>query len=1014
MISRNLQNSISSNELETVPKDINDDIFMQPTQVIEPIKTVPKVDIVQAMGVLEPVVKEKEQCTLKNMQTNNDIYLLPTQVTDMNDDIFMQPTQVIEQIETEQKVTKVDVKSIGDLESVVEVKDQCSLKKMQTNNDIYSIPTQVTDMNDDIFMQPTQVIEQIETEQKVTKVDVQAIRVLESVVEVKGQCSLKMQTDKDIFLHPTQVAEFDDVYMQSTQPLSTNVQQSETFLQPTQPLIATRENYIFDKPKTVLSKSKVANQELNEMYLQPTQQLVATKPTTTDSEDCIENKLEALFASQNATATTNVESQLEVTFVSQNISLNVDVSDRPLNPLLNEFNSETNTLEDSTDFISNSSIDGNTTQSFEEKSLPSETKLEQHLKNLSKNVQQIETDIQLSTTKDGVVKEPETASSKVADSQEEIENKLQRMFASQDSLQAPQTNLKKQLRNVSVNDEKNINKHALKRNSPESKNRNKKLRSTKIIEEDKDQEKSTVQLDDVHSLKEEADTEVKHASPRLRKSMRNVKTTSAKEKRNQSLQKLTKRNKVTKSEDNHLKTTIPSDDSKAVKQHEEISDTKGSSTSMEEYIKISSANGEKSKNKQKLKDHSTSKNSIDQKLLINRASSSDEDSTKFDVTKEVDTLEIKDVSVERQTRGKAKGTHTVDKNTKTKTNEDVSDRINVNVLDSAISTRPKRNTKLPAKLRTENEPIPEKVDAKLKEDHFEINTSKLNPDTHNKVKSVKSNTKVINTPSSKRSHNGGSKIEELDSSNSEDSFSSKSLKRHNKRDTCLDMASSPSKKLKQSILQTDKSADLTSLISTPERSRRKLKPKVVFTMLDSPELESIIRNLGGTIVDSIESCTVLVTGSLKRSLKLLSAVGLGKPICSPNWINECKKANQFLDPWHFILEDKEAESRWKLSLKESLKRSKTQKLLEGYIVYVMVTTAVDVLKAAIESCGGKCVTKATGKNSNEELIIIANPENKTKYSRFLKKKPPTQVLLPEAIFDGVLRQELHFEQHSVI
>lgn len=51
---------------------------------------------------------------------------------------------------------------------------------------------------------------------------------------------------------------------------------------------------------------------------------------------------------------------------------------------------------------------------------------------------------------------------------------------------------------------------------------------------------------------------------------------------------------------------------------------------------------------------------------------------------------------------------------------------------------------------------------------------------------------------------------------------------------------------------------------------------------------------GGFVVDSIETSTVLVTSCVKRSQKLLSAVGMSKPICSPKWLQDSKKANKFL------------------------------------------------------------------------------------------------------------------------
>ncbi|GJQ76614.1 hypothetical protein Trydic_g15476 [Trypoxylus dichotomus] len=206
----------------------------------------------------------------------------------------------------------------------------------------------------------------------------------------------------------------------------------------------------------------------------------------------------------------------------------------------------------------------------------------------------------------------------------------------------------------------------------------------------------------------------------------------------------------------------------------------------------------------------------------------------------------------------------------------------------------------------------------------------------------------------------------------------------------------------------------TPLSSTPEATKRILKPKVIFTMLDSPELETIIRSLGGFVVDSIETSTVLVTSSVKRSQKLLSAIGLAKPICSPKWLHDSKSANMFLDPWQYIMEDEDAEAKWNFSLKESLNRSSNNKLLENYTFQIMAISFQDVLKGSIESCGGKCVSRAPSKNNQKNFVIIATPENKNKYNRFLKQNPAPKVVAPEAIFDGVLRQELHLEDHLLI
>ncbi|XP_076258248.1 mutator 2 [Rhynchophorus ferrugineus] len=220
---------------------------------------------------------------------------------------------------------------------------------------------------------------------------------------------------------------------------------------------------------------------------------------------------------------------------------------------------------------------------------------------------------------------------------------------------------------------------------------------------------------------------------------------------------------------------------------------------------------------------------------------------------------------------------------------------------------------------------------------------------------------------------------------------------------CISTAPSTPKRQK---LTNDESV----LLSSTERAARRQKPKVVFTMMDSPQMESLIRQLGGSVIDSVNSCTVLVTEHIKRSQKLLCAVGLGKPICSPQWIVESKKSHEFLDPWDYILQDPEAEAKWNFSLKESLMKSREKKLLKNHYFLIQVTTAVDVLKGAIEACGGKCITKIPNAPLSN-TFVISSMENQSKHKRILKQHPDVKVLAAEAIFDGVLRQELRFPNH---
>ncbi|KAJ8929200.1 hypothetical protein NQ314_018149 [Rhamnusium bicolor] len=117
------------------------------------------------------------------------------------------------------------------------------------------------------------------------------------------------------------------------------------------------------------------------------------------------------------------------------------------------------------------------------------------------------------------------------------------------------------------------------------------------------------------------------------------------------------------------------------------------------------------------------------------------------------------------------------------------------------------------------------------------------------------------------------------------------------------------------------------------------------------------------------------------------------------------------DPWDFILIDKDAETKWNFSLKESISKAANEQLLVNYSFHLLVSKATDVLKGAIESCGGKCVTRSPAKNAEGFYVVVASPENRSKFLKIKKQNPEVIVVEPEAIFDGVLRQDLRLGMH---
>jgi len=56
----------------------------------------------------------------------------------------------------------------------------------------------------------------------------------------------------------------------------------------------------------------------------------------------------------------------------------------------------------------------------------------------------------------------------------------------------------------------------------------------------------------------------------------------------------------------------------------------------------------------------------------------------------------------------------------------------------------------------------------------------------------------------------------------------------------------------------------------------------------------MIQNLGGTIVEKVKDCTHLITDKVRRTVKFLCALALGKSIVSLNWVDACNHMKAFV------------------------------------------------------------------------------------------------------------------------
>ncbi|XP_043788015.1 MATH and LRR domain-containing protein PFE0570w isoform X2 [Apis laboriosa] len=253
------------------------------------------------------------------------------------------------------------------------------------------------------------------------------------------------------------------------------------------------------------------------------------------------------------------------------------------------------------------------------------------------------------------------------------------------------------------------------------------------------------------------------------------------------------------------------------------------------------------------------------------------------------------------------------------------------------------------------------------------------------------------------------------------------LRNKRQRQTTGKIESNKKKKMdfiEETNSETNSSIEVTSLTSTPNRTRRsmcssfatsspfKIKHKVLFTGISSNDYSKLLTKLGASQVEDPTKCTVLVTDKIRRTVKFLCALALSIPIVSTNWLHDSEKIGHFEELENYILEDPEAEAKFHFKLKKSLEKAKEYKLLEGYTLILTPNIAPPPpeLKSIIISCGGKALLRPPS-SWPEKAMIISNKEDLINAKKFLVKAPKNIIIQStEFILTGILRQELEFNE----
>ncbi|XP_050550083.1 titin homolog [Spodoptera frugiperda] len=229
--------------------------------------------------------------------------------------------------------------------------------------------------------------------------------------------------------------------------------------------------------------------------------------------------------------------------------------------------------------------------------------------------------------------------------------------------------------------------------------------------------------------------------------------------------------------------------------------------------------------------------------------------------------------------------------------------------------------------------------------------------------------------------------------------SPRSLKR-----SMLDCSDAPSSKRTRAQANSSSTSSISnaSLRATPARIMK--THHVLFTAFPSADVKQKLEKLGAAIVTDVMACTVVLTMQIKRTFKLLCAVGLGRPIVGPGWVQACSDTRMIVDPWLYLVKDDAAEKRFQFSLQKTL--SSSRNFLKGYNVSSTpnVQPNASEMKLIVECSGG------TWKEGGPNWVCVSCTKDKELWPALRRRG--AVVVSTEFILGGVLRQKLDIASNT--
>ncbi|XP_008118319.1 mediator of DNA damage checkpoint protein 1 [Anolis carolinensis] len=190
-------------------------------------------------------------------------------------------------------------------------------------------------------------------------------------------------------------------------------------------------------------------------------------------------------------------------------------------------------------------------------------------------------------------------------------------------------------------------------------------------------------------------------------------------------------------------------------------------------------------------------------------------------------------------------------------------------------------------------------------------------------------------------------------------------------------------------------------------------PKVLFTGVIDEEAEQVVRELGGSLAESVFDCTHLVTDRVCRTVKFLCALAQGIPIVTLEWLQKSRQNSFFLAPKSFLVRDPEQEKKFRFSLATSLRTAQRDGgLFQGYEIHVTpnVKPEPEHMRDIIKCSGGTYLPRMP-RTYKDKRVIVSCPDDLPHCKPAQNGKVP--ITNSEFILTGILQQKIDLDAHQL-